>query len=224
VSEEKLRAAMGDLLALVVHDLRNPVATISANVSFVKEVGAGDDEDVIEALDDVETALGDLMRGLEQVGWVGRWIAGQASMEGAAGDLRSAVEAGVRRTHTSLSVTLPSEPIEVGRAGGALARVVELLVRNALANAAPETVHVIVRDGGAEGVVEVRDAGRAIGEELREAAFTLEGQQILKGRADGRYSRVVGLLAVRTLVDSLGASVEADGQDGDAVFRVRVPK
>ena len=214
MSEEKLRAAIGDLLALVVHDLRNPVATISANVSFVKEVGAGDDEDVIEALDDVETALGDLMRGLEQVGWVGRWIAGQNAMEGSAGDLRSAVEAGVRRAN---------EPVEVARAGGAMARVVELLVRNALANAAAETVQVIVRDGP-EGVVEIRDAGRAIGEELREEAFTLEGQQILKGRADGRYSRVVGLLAVRTLTDALGARLEADGQDGDAVFRIHAPK
>lgn len=224
MSEENLRAAIGDLLALVVHDLRNPVATISANVSFVKEVGAGDDEDVIEALDDVETALGDLMRGLEQVGWVGRWIAGQAAMEGSTGDLRSAVEAGVRRANAPVDVRLPNEPIEVARAGGALARVVELLVRNAVANAAAETVHVLVRDDGAEGVVEIRDAGRAIGEELREAAFTLEGQQILKGRADGRYSRVVGLLAVRTLTDSIGARLEAGGQDGDAIFRVYVPK
>ena len=223
MSEEKLRAAIGDLLALVVHDLRNPVATISANVSFVKEVGAGDDEDVIEALVDVETALGDLMRGLEQVGWVGRWIAGQNAMEGSAGDLRSAVEAGVRRANAPVDVRLPNEPVEVARAGGAMARVVELLVRNALANAAAETVQVIVRDGP-EGVVEIRDAGRAIGEELREEAFTLEGQQILKGRADGRYSRVVGLLAVRTLTDALGARLEADGQDGDAVFRIHAPK
>src|SRR5690242_3411124 len=56
------RQALGDVFALVVHDLRNPTATISANLAFVREVlGSTPDEmssvDVQEALDDAAIAL-----------------------------------------------------------------------------------------------------------------------------------------------------------------------
>lgn len=221
--EEQLRASLGELLALVVHDLRNPVATISANVSFVKEVGPGDDEDAIEALDDIETALGDLMRGLEQLGWVGRWIAGQPAVEGTPGDARSSVESAARKVGADVTLDLPSESVQVNAAGGALSRLTELLLRNALAHAHPSTVRATVRAEGGEAIVEIRDAGRAVGADLRPKVFTLDGQQVLKGRSDGRYSRVVGLLAARAIADGMGATLEATGEDGVATFRVRLP-
>jgi signal transduction histidine kinase len=222
-------AAMGRLLALVVHDLRNPVATLSANVSFVREVGASTDPDVLEALDDVELALAELMRGLDQLAWVGRWLAAQPAMEGGEGDVRPPVRSGVQRatapsSDSRVDLLLPSEPLNVRVGGGALSRLVELLVRNALAHAKKEKVRVEARDGGDHAILEVMDDGVAIGVDLREAAFTMEGQQILKGRVDGRYSRAVGLLASRALADALGATLEADGTDGATVFRVRLSK
>ena len=42
----------GQVLGLLVHDLRNPAATITANVDFLQEVGL-DDTDSVEALQDV---------------------------------------------------------------------------------------------------------------------------------------------------------------------------
>lgn len=226
---EHPNAAMGRLLALVVHDLRNPVATLSANVSFVREVGTPADPDVVEALDDVELALAELMRGLDQLAWVGRWLASQPAMEGGEGDLRPPVRSGVQKatapsTDPLVELVLPTEPLNVRIGGGPLSRLVELLVRNALAHAKRAKVRVEARDGGDHAIVEVIDDGVAVGLDLRDAAFTMEGQHVLKGRIDGRYSRAVGLLAGRALADALGAALEADGSDGAAVFRVRLPK
>jgi C4-dicarboxylate-specific signal transduction histidine kinase len=79
-----------------------------------------------------------------------------------------------------------------------------------------------VERAGEEIVVTVRDGGAAIADELREACFTLEGQQELKGRPDGRYGRVLGLFASRIYAESFGARMEAGGKDGAAELRVRL--
>ena len=71
---------------------------------------------------------------------------------------------------------------------------------------------------------ELVDQGRAVAPELRADAFSLQGQSKLKERSDGRYGRVVGLLAAAILADAMGIKLEADGTDGAAVFRMRLKK
>lgn len=215
--------AIGEMLALVVHDLRNPVATISANLSFIRDVAGVEDPDAIEALDDVDIALADLTRGLEQLGWVGRWIGGHRTSEAASADARPNVEQGVRRAGVDAKLQLPDEPVVVSAAGNALGRLTELLVRNAAMHASPTSIEVELRatDDGAR--LEVRDSGAAVAEDLRAEIFTLAGQHAAKGRADGRYSRVVGLLAARALADALGATIRAEGDVGSSCFVVDLP-
>ncbi len=86
------------------------------------------------------------------------------------------------------------------------------------------TVRVYQR--GNRVVIEVHDAGEAIAPELRKGAFTLEGQQALKGRVDGRYSRFVGLFAAAVVLDGVGGTIEADGEKGFGNLEVepRLPK
>ncbi|NNK06236.1 MAG: ATP-binding protein, partial [Myxococcales bacterium] len=101
--------------------------------------------------------------------------------------------------------------------------VVELLLHNTRANLPDGRATVRVYQRGNRVVIEVQDAGEAIAPELRTAAFTLEGQQALKGRSDGRYSRFVGLFAAAVVLDGVGGTIEADGEKGAAVFRVFLP-
>jgi hypothetical protein len=65
------------LFGLIVHDLRNPAATLSANLGFVRD-GMGDptlpQSELQEAIADSEQALGDLMRGLDQLGLDGALV------------------------------------------------------------------------------------------------------------------------------------------------------
>ncbi len=214
---------LGHLLGLLVHDLRNPAATISANVDFLQEVGLADD-DSVEALQDVRLGVGELRRGLDMLAWISRWLTGQVPLEAANGDVGVFLER-LEREDTPVPVTVEIARDDQLYAHGAqvAVEVVELLLYNTLANVADPRATVRVYQRGARVVIEVEDTGEAIAPELREAAFTLAGQKALKGRLDGRYSRFVGLFAAAVVLDGVGGTIEADGKKGAAIFRVFLP-
>ena len=211
---------MGSVLGLLVHDLRNPAATITANADFLQEVGLVD-TDSVEALQDVKLAVGELRRGLDMLAWISRWFTGDVPLEAANGDAGVFLER-LERADTPVPVTVEiAEGDQLHAQGAQVAvEVVDLLLHNTRANVADPraTVRVYQQDGHV--VVEVRDAGEAIAPELRDMAFTLEGQHALKGRLDGRYSRFVGLFAASVVLDGVGGKIEADGERGAAIFRV----
>jgi len=209
-------ADMAEVIALIVHDLRNPIATISANISYIRMLAQLDDPDGQAALDDVQDALLGLTRGLEQVGWIGGWIGGLAPVGVSPGDAREAVREAVEQVGGGVEVELPNDAVHVQSAGAPLCKLVELFLRNAKRHGRARVAL------SPDGVIEIRDDGPAVGLDLRERVFSMAGQRELKTRRDGRYERVVGLLAARALADTLGAQVEADGEDGAAVFRIRV--
>jgi K+-sensing histidine kinase KdpD len=211
---------MGGVLGLLVHDLRNPAATITANADFIQEVGLVDN-DSIEALQDVKLAVGELSRGLDMLAWISRWFTGDVPLEAANGDAGVFLER-LERADTPVPVTVEIPQGDQLYAQGAqvAVEVVDLLLHNTLANVPDPSATVRLYQQGGHVVIEVQDAGEAIAPELREMAFTLEGQQALKGRLDGRYSRFVGLFAAAVVLDGVGGSIEADGERGAAIFRV----
>jgi K+-sensing histidine kinase KdpD len=214
---------MGHVLGLLVHDLRNPAATISANVDFLQEVGLADD-DSDDALQDVRLGVGELRRGLDMLAWISRWLTGHVPLEAANGDVGVFLER-LERADTPVPVTVEIARDDQLYAHGAQVsvEVVDLLLHNTRANVPDGHATVRVYQRGNRVVIEVHDAGEAIAPELREAAFTLEGQQALKGRVDGRYSRFVGLFAAAVVLDGVGGTIEADGEKGAAIFRVFLP-
>ena len=186
---------LGHAVGLLVHDLRNPAATISANVDFLQEVGLPD-TDSQEALQDVKLAVGELRRGLDMVAWISRWMTGQVPLEAANGDAGVFLER-LERADTPVPVTVEIARGDLLYAKGAqvAVEVVELLLHNTRANVAEPSATVRIYQDGDRVAIEVQDAGEAIAPELRKTAFTLEGQKALKGRLDGRYSRFIGLFA-----------------------------
>jgi len=213
---------MGDVLGLLVHDLRNPAATITANVDFLQEVELAD-TDSVEALEDVKLAVGELRRGLDMLAWISRWLTGHVPLEAANGDAGMFVER-LERANTAVPVTIEIARDDQLYAQGAqvAVEVVDLLLHNTRANVAEPRATVRVYQDGEWVVIEVEDAGEAIAPELRDKAFTLEGQKALKGRLDGRYSRFVGLFAAAVVLDGVGGTIEAAGERGAAVFRIRL--
>jgi signal transduction histidine kinase len=214
---------IGQLLGLIIHDLRNPAATISANTAFVKEVLPAGDEDLVESLSDVDQALSDLLRGMEQVVWIGRWLSDQPAAGAIEdGDVCAALKQLPQPAEgMALKLELPDQKM-VARGGAMIAPLVQVMMANSVQHARRGEIVVSAKREGDEVVVTVRDAGPAIANELRESCFTLEGQQGLKGRPDGRYGRVLGLFASRIYAESFGARVEAGGEDGAAELRVRL--
>jgi K+-sensing histidine kinase KdpD len=211
---------MGDVLGLLVHDFRNPAATITANVDFLQEVGLVD-TDSVEALQDVKLAVGELRRGLDMLAWISRWFTGQVPLEAANGDAGVFLER-LERADTAVPVTVEiAEGDQLYARGAQVAvEVVDLLLHNTRANVADPRATVRLYEQGGHVVIEVQDAGEAIAPELRQLAFTLEGQHALKGRLDGRYSRFAGLFAAAVVLDGVGGTIEADGERGAAIFRI----
>lgn len=213
---------MGQALGLVVHDLRNPAATISANVDFLQEVGLSDTE-AGEALDDVKLAVGELRRGLDLLAWISRWLMGDIPLEAANGDVGVFVKR-LEREETPVSVRVHVAEADHLYAQGAqvAVEVIDLLLHNTKANAPDAGAVIRVFGGDGSVFIEVEDSGEAIAPELRDSAFTLEGQKALKGRLDGRYSRFIGLFAAAVVLSGVSGSIEADGEAGAAIFRIRL--
>lgn len=211
---------MGQVLGLLVHDLRNPAATISANVDFLQEVGVADD-DSVEALQDMKLGMEELRRGLDMLAWISRWFTGEVPLEAANGDVGMFLERLERRdTPVPVTVELARDDELYAHGAQVAVEVVDILLQNTRANVTDPRAAIRVYQQGARVAIEVQDAGEAIAPKLRQAAFTLEGQKALKGRPDGRYSRFVGLFAAAVVLDGVGGTIEADGENGAAIFRV----
>lgn len=211
---------MGHLLGLFVHDLRNPAATITANVDFLQEVGVAD-TDSVEALQDVKLAVRELRRGLDILAWISRWLTGEVPLEAANGDVGVFLER-LEREDTAVPVTVEiTEGDQLYAQGAQVAvEVVRLLLHNTRAYVPDPRATVRVYQQRGHVVIEVQDAGETIAPELRQTAFTLDGQKALKGRLDGRYARFAGLFAAVVVLDGIGGTIEADGEPGAAIFRV----
>ena len=212
---------LGQLLALLVHDLRNPVATIGANLSYVSEVGSGTlDTDAQEALNDSTSALQGLTSGLDNMAFLSRWVANEpaaAALEGSVVDALRSVAARERPSVLTLAV---GEGVARARGAQTLPRLLEILLANAEQHAAGKPVTLRALREGDDVIIEVEDTGRAIAAELRDIAFTAAGQLKLKERSDGRYGRSLGLFAAGLLAQAMGARLEAAGKDGAAIIRV----
>ena len=212
------------LLGLMVHDLRNPAATIRANVTYVREVGAAPEtiEDVQEALADVDQALSDMLRGLDHLSWLGRMLVGESVVRVADGDVAALAASYVEKeTSRDIALDIETTPL-VARGGAIVGQLLPMMLANSMQHARRGTIHVRAGRDGGDVVVEVEDSGAALAIELRSKAFTLAGQVELKGRADGRYGRNAGLFASRLLAEAAGGTIEAAGEPGAAIFRLRL--
>lgn len=219
-------ATLESLFGLIVHDLRNPAATLGANIAFVREVmddSSVPPQELKEALGDAQQALTDLMRGLDQLVWIGRWANERVVPSPAIGEVGAVFEATKRRIkYGSVEFTPPAEEMRV-RGSESLERLLELLIVNGHQHAPQKTVFVRAFRTADQVVIEVRDEGRPIGSEVRAQAFSLEGQIGLKGRAEARYGRVAGLFVASILAEAAGAKIEPGERDGKNVFRVLLP-
>lgn len=218
-------AVLESLVSMIVHDLRNPAATMGANLSFVREVIEDPDCDRVEmgeALSDAQQALHDLTRGLDQLSWIGRWFNGTPAAGVVIEPLHAVFDRVMSRVkYGELKVIPPPRDLRV-RGGEALERLLDLLIANGHQHAPRAPVWLRAEARAGHVAIDIEDSGRPLAPELADRAFTLEGQTALKGRAEGRYGRVAGLFAANILAQALGAELTAHERDGKNVFRVVV--
>ncbi|HEX4439229.1 MAG TPA: ATP-binding protein [Thermoanaerobaculia bacterium] len=234
-AEEALREAgrrKDEFLAMLAHELRNPLAPIRNAAQVLKLLGSPE-VDQRWALDVIERQAQHLTRLVDDLLDVSRitqgkialrreWVEVAAVVQRAVEETRSAVEERGHRLH----VRVAPEPV---RLEGDLTRLVQV-VGNLLHNAAkytPERGDVWLDAGEEDGraVMRVRDDGIGLSAELLPHVFDLFTQADRSlDRSQGGLG--IGLTLVRQLVELHGGEVEArsEGLGKGSEFIVRLPR
>ncbi|HEY2037009.1 MAG TPA: ATP-binding protein, partial [Steroidobacteraceae bacterium] len=220
-----------EFLAVLAHELRNPLAPIRYAVAMARKEGR-DEAERAQAQAIIERQVKHMSRLLDDLLDVSRITRGKLLLRRSAVDLASVVAAAQEparplleeRRHT-LVVNLPEEPIRLVSDPVRLAQV----LANLLINAAKYTDSggrielEATRDGGVL-VVAVRDNGIGISAEMMPRVFTLFAQASpALERSEGGLG--IGLALVRGLVELHGGSVSAHsaGIGKGSEFVVRLP-
>ena len=228
---EEAERQINEFLAMLAHELRNPLAPIRNAVSLMQMGGLSSSmlEWYRSVIDRQVTHLTRLVDDLLDVSRITRGkitlqkqpVEMSLVVDGAIDSCRPLIE---ERKHT-LEIDLPVEPLWVE---GDLTRLSQILL-NLLNNAAkytPEggTIRLTVEKEGGRAVVRVLDTGLGIPAELLPRVFDLfmQGDRSLD-RAEGGLG--IGLTLVRRLTEMHGGSVEAhsDGPGRGSEFVVRLP-
>jgi CheY-like chemotaxis protein len=221
-----------EFLAMLSHELRNPLAPIRTAVEVIRQV-APDDPKVMWGMDITRRQIDQLTRLVEDLLDVARINQGKIALQLDALDLREVVEHAVetalpfiRARRHQLTKTLPDSPVMLRGDFARLSQVVANLLNNA-AKYTEEggTIDVtLATTAEAKAVVTVTDNGIGIDADLLPNVFELfeQGKQSLD-RAQGGLG--VGLTLVQRLVEMHNGNVEATsaGVGAGAQFRVTMP-
>ena len=218
-------------LAMLAHELRNPLAPIRNAVELMRQVETTDPT-FQPAREMVERQVKHLARLVDDLLDVSRLTQGnirlrkevvslKAIVERAADAVRPLIES---RAH-DLRLELPADPIFLEADAARLEQVVSNLLDNAAKYTMPGgRIRVTVAREGAEAVVRVRDSGIGVPPDVLERVFEPFMQ------SDGSLARTegglgVGLTLVRSLVEMHGGVVEAasPGLGQGSEFVVRLP-
>jgi signal transduction histidine kinase/DNA-binding response OmpR family regulator len=221
-----------EFLAMLSHELRNPLAPIRTAVEVIRQV-APDDPKVMWGMDITRRQIDQLTRLVEDLLDVARINQGKIALQLDALDLREVVEHAVetalpfiRARRHQLTKTLPDSPVMLRGDFARLSQVVANLLNNA-AKYTEEggTIDVtLATTAEAKAVVTVTDNGIGIDPDLLPNVFEMfeQGKQSLD-RAQGGLG--VGLTLVQRLVEMHHGSVEATsaGVGTGSQFRVTMP-
>jgi PAS domain S-box-containing protein len=233
-SEEALRDAdrrKDEFMALLAHELRNPLAPIRyALASNRKSGGAPDQQKRTEEI--IERQVTHMGRLLDDLLDVSRITRSTLELKKNPTELTSVVGSAIETArpileakHHTLSVDLPKQAVRLQADPVRLAQVFSNLLINAAKYTDPEgQIQLRASRQGNEVVIAIRDNGIGISADMMPRLFTMfsQGRGAI-GRAEGGLG--IGLSLVRGLVVLHGGSVEArsDGPGTGSEFVVRLP-
>jgi PAS domain S-box-containing protein len=231
---EALEAAdrqKNEFLAMLAHELRNPLAPISNGLQILKlqNVDAGTVQKTTEMM---ERQIVHLIRLVDDLLDVSRVITGKLSFKKEAVDIAAVVHLAVEECQSAidargheLMLSLPARPTIVDADVHRLSQVIVNLLENAAKYTdKPSRIWLSVERKGDEAVIQVKDVGIGISPDLLPNVFNLfvQGDNSL---ARPRGGLGIGLNVVKRIVELHGGRVEVSsaGLGKGSQFTVALP-
>jgi signal transduction histidine kinase/ActR/RegA family two-component response regulator len=223
--------AKDQFLAMLAHELRNPLAAIRIGMQIIS-IGDASNAEVQKARQIVDRQVGHLTRLLDDLFDVSRITSGKITLQKETVNLATAVASALEASRSLiqerehlLNVSLPEEPVFVDADPVRLEQVITNLVNNA-ARYTPPKGHINVTAGreNADAVLRVQDDGSGIPAHVLPRVFDLFTQADRSlARSEGGLG--IGLTIVRNLVELHGGTVtvESEGPGRGSEFVVRLP-
>jgi PAS domain S-box-containing protein len=233
-SEQALREAdrrKDEFLALLAHELRNPLAPIRYALAANKK--AGQTREQRRQNDEIiERQVNHMSRLLDDLLDVSRIRHGTLELKKSAIELGAVVSAAIETArpvlsakHHHLSVAMPDQPIRLDADAVRLAQVFSNLLINAAKYTDPGGhIQLTITRERDDAVISVTDNGMGLSADLLPRLFTIFSQERTRlGRTEGGLG--VGLSLVRGITTLHGGTVEArsEGPGKGSAFIVRLP-
>jgi signal transduction histidine kinase len=230
VLENTLRGR-DEFLAMLAHELRNPLAPIRNATQVMRQLGSGD-QSAVWARDVIERQVHQLSHLVDDLLDVSRITRGRIRLDRREVDLATVLAQALETSRPlidsrghALTVTLPPEPLFLDVDLTRISQAVANLLNNA-AKYMEEggQIWLTAEREGEEAVIRVRDRGVGIPPEMLSRVFELFTQLDRSlDRSEGGLG--VGLALVRGLVELHGGSVEAlsEGSGRGSELVVRLP-
>jgi signal transduction histidine kinase/ActR/RegA family two-component response regulator len=223
--------AKDEFIAMLAHELRNPLAPIRNAVEVLKRKEISD-RAVQWARDLIDRQVEHLKRLVDDLLDVSRIARGKIDLQRIPVDVAEVVERavelsqpGIAVRHHHLDVRMPEAPVHVEGDRERLAQALANILNNAAKYTAPGgRIALDVRQDGSEARITVRDTGQGISDELLPRIFDAftQGDRGLD-RAEGGLG--IGLTLVKRIIELHGGRVEArsEGPGRGAEFELRTP-
>jgi signal transduction histidine kinase/CheY-like chemotaxis protein len=239
--EDTLRRVANDLseadrrknefLAMLAHELRNPLAPISHATQALR-LAESDRKSVHAATEMLERQVGQMVRLVDDLLDISRINRGKIELRKDRIELAPIISQAVEATRAlyksmnhELTVTLPPHSIYLDADPARLAQVVGNLLNNAckFTDAGGHVWLTVEQDRG-QAVIRVRDNGIGIAADLLPRLFEMFVQADTS-QERSREGLGIGLTLVKTLVETQGGTVEAhsEGPGLGSAFVIRMP-
>jgi PAS domain S-box-containing protein len=239
--EDSLRRVAADLseadrrknefLAMLAHELRNPLAPISHAIRALRLAGT-DRKGVRAATEMLDRQVGQMVRLVDDLLDVSRITRGKIELRKDRVELAPIISQAVEATRAlyrtinhELIITLPPQPIYLDADPARLAQAVGNLLNNACKfTDSGGHVWLTVEQEGAQAAIRVRDNGIGIAADELPRLFEMF-MQVETSQERSRDGLGIGLTLVKNLVEMQGGTVEAhsEGLGRGSEFVIRLP-
>ncbi|MCP4599788.1 MAG: HAMP domain-containing histidine kinase [Proteobacteria bacterium] len=224
------RSTQARLNKLFVHDFKNPISALSANLSFLDSALMSKSEDVRGAVSDSVLAAEMLLRFAENLNMIAMLEEGETG-EAQQVNLQTFIQNLVRQNRKFASSAGVRLSIEEPLADSFICwqhRYAELAVENLISSAvrhSPQNSEVCISstiDGNTVNI-SICDHGRPVDDAFVENLFTRKVQSEAKKHSGCRYGRGLGLYTAGLAARALGGSVTCGIRDGMTEFVLTCP-